>query len=216
MSIPSWASSRTYPLLQICHGTPGLLLLIASAGKNKTFISKFGKVDWLEAVALGSERIWEQGLLSKGGGLCHGIGGNALVLLMLHDMFEYNPKVFTETQINTLSVQAKSIFEPQKLSGDYFLSRALAMLLECRNTRPFVDSNQNSQRQYRLPDNPFSLFEGLAGNVCAWAESFIVIQARVMHDRLKAEGIHNILSDARFQEIYKREFGFPVLSDSGL
>src|ERR1700748_549460 len=35
MSIPPWPSSRSDPLLQICHGTPGLLLLLASAGRNR-------------------------------------------------------------------------------------------------------------------------------------------------------------------------------------
>ncbi len=34
-------------------------------------------------------------------------------------------------------------------------------------------------KQYRTPDHPFSMFEGLAGAVCAWSEAVVVVQGRL-------------------------------------
>jgi hypothetical protein len=169
MSIPPWKSSRPSPLVQICHGTPGLLLLLATA-KGTPGLTKFQTAEWDEAIRLGSERVWEEGLLSKGGGLCHGIAGNAWPWLLLHEKFA------VEEHVKATSSEFEKARKPQneELSADYFLSRALAFLLAARDTPPFA-----TESRYRMPDNPFSLFEGLAGTICAWSEACAVIKARL-------------------------------------
>jgi hypothetical protein len=173
MSIPPWKSSRPSPLVQICHGTPGLLLLLATA-KGIPGLDEFQTAEWDEAIRLGSKRVWEEGLLSKGGGLCHGIAGNAWPWLLLHG------KVAIEEYIKSepTNVGKGSTLQYEKLSADDLLSKALSFLLAARSTPPFA-----MESPYRMPDNPFSLFEGLAGTICAWSEACAVIMARL--ERMK-------------------------------
>jgi len=189
MSQPHFgASIRQYPLLQICHGTPGLLILFAYAGRNRRFQEKYWTPTWTETILLGTDKIWAQGLLSKGGSLCHGISGNAWPLLMMHDLFEHHPPSLFVEQIPELSHSTKSkVLKDSRPCGDYFLSRALAMLLECRNTLPFRSDVNHLERQYRVPDNPFSLFEGLAGTCCAWQEACLIIKRRTASDKAKVK-----------------------------
>ena len=87
MSIPERASSRSSPLVQLCHGAPGMLLLLAAAKQNPHVAQHCWMPHWSEALHLCGERVWEQGVLSKGGGLCHGIAGNAWPFLLLHVCF---------------------------------------------------------------------------------------------------------------------------------
>ena len=53
-------------------------------------------------------------------------------------------------------------------SSDY-LSRALAFLLHAPDLPPLGLSGK-VDKHYKLPDNPLSLFEGLAGAICVWAD----------------------------------------------
>jgi hypothetical protein len=157
MSIPPYPSTRPSPLVQVCHGTPGLLLLLAAAKKNSYFKHHWSSV-WDEAIQAGTAVVWERGLLTKGGGLCHGISGNALALLMLYD-----------------SLDEKT---------DQFLSKGLTMLLEAQYTLPFASSRTgevgaNAMRTYHLPDHPYSLMGGLAGTVCAWSQACVLIQSKI-------------------------------------
>jgi hypothetical protein len=163
MSIPPYPSARASPLVQICHGTPGLLLLLASA-KNNPHFKQYWSPAWDEAMQLGSAVVWKRGLLSKGGGLCHGIAGNALSLLLLYD--------------------------PSDSKTDIIFSKGLAMLLEAQETLPFASSSavtsgvqdDNAKRTYHLPDHPFSLQDGLAGTICAWAQACVLIQTKLRNE----------------------------------
>lgn len=207
MSIPPWPSPRPSPLVQICHGSPGLLLLLAAA-KGTPSLKEYHNAVWDEAIRLGSERVWEEGLLSKGGGLCHGIAGNAWPWLLLHEKF-----ICEEDRKPTPSSEAEgaSASRQEKLSADYFLSRALAFLLAASDTQPF-----STDSPYRMPDNPFSLFEGLAGTICAWAEACAVITAR-----LKLMEAHLIEFPPQSYEAGKNKMdrgnilGFPGLGGTG-
>jgi hypothetical protein len=60
-------------MVQLCHGAPGVAVALLELGG--TFV---------DAAVKAGQCIWERGLLSKGVGLCHGIGGNGLVLLQLY------------------------------------------------------------------------------------------------------------------------------------
>jgi len=179
-SIPPWPSdsTRSSPLVQICHGTPSLLLLLAAAALNVDFSQQFYKSEWIDAIYSGAQRVWENGILSKGGSLCHGIAGNAWPLLMLHDCFEYG--FIPLKSFDGCSEEVKATFLKEKRStGDWLLSRAVVMLQECSSTRPF-----GTDEKYRMPDHPYSLFEGLAGTLCAWTEAILALLARI--DRLDA------------------------------
>jgi hypothetical protein len=64
-------------LVQWCHGAPGLALACLQAHEV------LGEKKYVQPAQELGEVIWERGLLRKGIGLCHGIGGNALVFLKL-------------------------------------------------------------------------------------------------------------------------------------
>ena len=60
------------PLVQDCHGAPGILLRLAGMPRNETW----------DRLLLGAAKLtWRAGPLTKGPGLCHGTSGNALALL---------------------------------------------------------------------------------------------------------------------------------------
>lgn len=64
-------------LIQWCHGAPGVIpLLIRYAPKTKEC-----QMARLSAVQQSVDLLWRRGLLRKGVGLCHGIGGNGYAML---------------------------------------------------------------------------------------------------------------------------------------
>ncbi len=203
MSIPQWPRSRPSPLVQICHGAPGLLLLLAAA-QGIPGLEKYQSPDWDEAIRLGSQRIWEEGLLSKGAGLCHGIAGNAWPWLLLHEKYIVE-EIAKSAPSTTPKEDASQIKE---LSADYFLSRALTFLLAARGTPPFAEDSR-----YRVPDNPFSLFEGLAGTICAWAEACAIITARLklMEVQAKDQLLVQELRNGIYTSYKSDALGFPGL-----
>ena len=163
--------------------------LLATARKN-IHLRTHWKSEWDEAIHLGAERVWQEGLLSKGGSLCHGLTGNALSLLALHESFEL-----------------ESESEEGNEESDYFLSRALALLLLARETPPYSTAlDIPSGYDFRMPDRPYSLYEGLAGELCAWAEACVVIQARLCKEAGQTEN----------QEIKEKALGFPCLGGNGV
>eukprot|EP00382_Lankesteria_abbotti_P003099 CAMPEP_0113846224 /NCGR_PEP_ID=MMETSP0372-20130328/1191_1 /TAXON_ID=340204 /ORGANISM="Lankesteria abbotti" /LENGTH=322 /DNA_ID=CAMNT_0000815349 /DNA_START=209 /DNA_END=1177 /DNA_ORIENTATION=+ /assembly_acc=CAM_ASM_000359 len=74
-NVQSSVESRNDKLVHWCHGAPGWVLLIAKC--CEVFGCKYYKKMLLEL----GEVVWNRGLLRKGLGLCHGIGGNGLALL---------------------------------------------------------------------------------------------------------------------------------------
>ncbi|WEW55847.1 hypothetical protein PRK78_001280 [Emydomyces testavorans] len=213
-SVPHRCSSRTSPLVQICHGAPGLLILLSNARKNAAFSASYWRPEWDEAIRLASDKVWEQGVLYKGGSLCHGMAGNAWPFLMLHDIYEYGPQGSPEAK-EALSQVVASVLHKERPSSDYFLSRAIALLLEARNTPPFK-REEAGDGQYRMPDNPYSLFEGLAGTICAWAEACVVIAARLRSIEVdEIKGSDALSSDREFRSDLQDELGMPGLGVRG-
>lgn len=185
-SIPPRSSSRSSHLVQICHGAPGLLITLASARKHQHLRTAFWQPEWSQAIRLASDKIWQEGLLTKGGSLCHGLTGNAWSLLMLHDSFS---------------------FGSDSESSDYFLSRALSLLLLARESPPYSTAlNIRSSYDFRIPDRPYSLYEGLAGELCAWAEACVVIQRRLC-------GLG--LNEVDREQYRLRQLGMPCLGGNG-
>ena len=80
---------RTYDeeLVHWCHGAPGWIPLFChSLIRDRTFrIPKHQtKVSGIEIAKHLGACVWKRGLLKKGLGLCHGIGGNGLALYSLY------------------------------------------------------------------------------------------------------------------------------------
>lgn len=62
------------PLMQDCHGAPGVLCRLATAPATPA---------WDTLLTAAGEAVWAAGPLTKGASLCHGTGGSALALLKL-------------------------------------------------------------------------------------------------------------------------------------
>ncbi|KAL5048545.1 hypothetical protein BDW71DRAFT_195851 [Aspergillus fruticulosus] len=209
---PRSSSSREPPLVQMCHGAPAILALLGCAMNHTELVLKHWKPTWNHAARLATDRVWEEGLLSKGGGLCHGIAGNAWPLLLLHDAFEYKRDLLDKARQNYTRRLSNPDATESAPPGDYFLTRAIAMLLYAQETPPYNSSPYGASSNYRMPDHPYSLFEGLSGTVCALAEASIVIKARLCE--LEAGGA-DIDQDPVFRRLRQQHLGFPCLGGNG-
>lgn len=78
-NLPSSDGKTDDRLVQWCHGAPGLALVCVKA------YEVLGEAKYLNVAKEAAEVVWRHGLLRKGVGLCHGIGGNGYVFLRLHD-----------------------------------------------------------------------------------------------------------------------------------
>ena len=77
--LPNCAESGSKNLLvHFCHGAPGAILLFCTAYRYFPF------KEYLETAETLASVVWEYGLLRKGGGLCHGVAGNAYSFLALY------------------------------------------------------------------------------------------------------------------------------------
>ncbi|OOF97029.1 hypothetical protein ASPCADRAFT_165427 [Aspergillus carbonarius ITEM 5010] len=211
------SSRRSSPLVQICHGSPGILTLMASARRNIPLTSNFWQPEWDMAIRLASERVWEEGLLSKGGGICHGITGNAWPLLLIHDSFQYDKEEMGIAKRNYMGrTQTTKVTAVESgLTGDYFLSRALSLMLHARETPPYHNPTSPASHIYRMPDHPFSLTEGLAGVVCAWADACVTVRMRLREMLLREKWPDNgssLKADPTFQELETLRLGIPTLA----
>jgi hypothetical protein len=222
MTLPPFSYGQRSELVQLCHGSPGVLILLATALKNETLASKSWSPEWDQAIDLATDRVWEEGILSKGGSLCHGIAGNGWPWLMLHDAFKYHAAAVNSARCANLDLPHGSSLPEghlgNKLTPDYFLSRALAFMLHSRETRPYNTKPATTDRDYRMPDDPFSLFEGLAGNVCAWAETCAVLQARLRsaeYSQKNGGSSSGLTGDSLFQQATSRTLGFPLIGGNG-
>lgn len=141
------------PLVQLCHGSPGLgLLLCTLTTLHPSWVTQLGN-DTQQCMSALSEVIWEQGLLTKGIGICHGVSGNAWTLLLLARSQRGNPNG----------------------QEDLLVGKALAFLLHSIMLPPLHYRHSST---YRTPDRPYSLFEGLAGAICSWSEACVYLSER--------------------------------------
>ncbi|KAI9027838.1 hypothetical protein DFJ74DRAFT_660602 [Hyaloraphidium curvatum] len=77
-NLPSSLDSMKDSLVQWCHGAPGAAIMLCKA------LDVYGPENGIEEAAIKSaDVVWDQGLLKKGVGLCHGIAGNAYAFLHL-------------------------------------------------------------------------------------------------------------------------------------
>lgn len=135
-----------------CHGAPGLLILFttlirrAHAYPDLFRLSESFQAGLATAIQQGAAIVYERGLLCKGVGLCHGVGGSVFALLACSD--------------------ALGLWKRYDHSKVYFLSAIhLAHLATAH-------AELTSSGEMKLPEKPWSLYGGIAGMCCAWAEVY--------------------------------------------
>jgi hypothetical protein len=85
------------------------------------------------------------------------------------------------------------------------------MLLEALETPPFKSEGEG---RYRMPDRPWSLYEGLAGLVCAWSEACVLLRMKLRVFELEKAGMvekETIGKDGDILKLKSLLLGFPGL-----
>lgn len=72
-------SSRRKMLVHWCHGAAGVIYMYARA-----YLVSGKKESYLQVCCHMAEVVWEQGLLYKGPGICHGVSGSGFVHLLMY------------------------------------------------------------------------------------------------------------------------------------
>jgi hypothetical protein len=94
----------------------------------------------------GAAHVYARGLLRKGAGLCHGVAGSVYALLAASDALRLSPAPAGEDGWES---QWRRAVHLARLAVEY--DRAL-------------------RESVHVPDRRWSLYEGLGGMCCAWAE----------------------------------------------
>ena len=76
--VAAWLARGGRPLVQDCHGAPGIVCRLATAPRTP---------DWDRLLRGAGELTWRAGPLSKGPSLCHGTAGSAMACLKLWRRF---------------------------------------------------------------------------------------------------------------------------------
>eukprot|EP00922_Rhytidocystis_sp_ex-Travisia-forbesii_P045858 GHVS01068402.1.p2 GENE.GHVS01068402.1~~GHVS01068402.1.p2 ORF type:complete len:441 (+),score=73.03 GHVS01068402.1:1087-2409(+) len=82
-NVRSSLTSDSNRLVQWCHGAPGFVPVLLEWHRMCAVDTSYDGY-YLRAAERCGTKIWKDGLLTKGLGLCHGIAGNGLCLLLLH------------------------------------------------------------------------------------------------------------------------------------
>ncbi|KDR70228.1 hypothetical protein GALMADRAFT_144897 [Galerina marginata CBS 339.88] len=144
---PSKYPTSTTPneLVQWCLTAPGVIILLSTALRvlhgYEGMISTEGLEDKLShSLRLSADLVYKNGLPHKGVGLCHGASGSVYALLAVSDALD------TPTD-------------------RHFFSKAAHLAFLATSHEDMTASGEMT-----VPDRPWSLYEGLAGMCCAWAE----------------------------------------------
>lgn len=148
--------------LRWCHGAPGILIMLSTFFKRSLLhpeqlpVSQALHDKIITAFHRGASLVYRHGLLRKGVGLCHGTGGSVFALLAVSDILNYDEKHFRAHVSNETSFP---------LSTNYYLLHAIHLAHLAASHEDLTDEGHMS-----VPDHPWSLYEGVAGMCCAWAE----------------------------------------------
>lgn len=170
-------------LVQWCHGAPGFIMLF-SALLRRTAASPAAcpitpelRSSIIATTTRAAELVYTTGLVRKGTGLCHGVGGNVYALLAVSDALDtYTPlppapphasgvRAHAQSLSRTLSHSHSHSTPSIDVEHAYWLVRAVHLADLATGYAAFTQEGE-----MRGPDHPYSLYEGLAGMCCAWAE----------------------------------------------
>ncbi|KAF8908178.1 hypothetical protein CPB84DRAFT_1674366 [Gymnopilus junonius] len=133
-------------LIQWCHGAPAMIILLSTALRIfQDYQQKLTATNSLErrirrSIESGASLTYKNGLLRKGVGLCHGVAGSVYALVAASDALDTSSK------------------------KEFFTKAAHLAFLGT------LHEDMTSSGEMSVPDHPLSLYEGLAGACCAWAE----------------------------------------------
>eukprot|EP00826_Nyctotherus_ovalis_P061298 TRINITY_DN8706_c0_g2_i1.p1 TRINITY_DN8706_c0_g2~~TRINITY_DN8706_c0_g2_i1.p1 ORF type:complete len:443 (-),score=98.90 TRINITY_DN8706_c0_g2_i1:158-1486(-) len=138
-SFPKAYNAESEKLVQFCHGAPGAIPFLLSAYKL------LGRDEYFNAALKAGNATWQQGILLKGNGLCHGITGNAYTLHTLYrgtgdDKWKYRSCMLVDASWNP---EVQSV------------------------VRKYQDGTRVS---VGVPDAPYSLMEGNGGTAVLYAD----------------------------------------------
>ncbi|KAH9914166.1 uncharacterized protein BXZ73DRAFT_92830 [Epithele typhae] len=170
--------------VQWCHGAPGFVMLFSAilrraAASPSTFVLPEELHTSIRAATTrAGELIYTHGLLRKGVGLCHGVAGSVFALLAISDALDEHATSPAHTPPTSSSPRSPRSFVMQlshhgsmrgsHIEAGYWMQRAAHLSDLAVGYRAL-----SQEGQMNLPDHPYSLYEGLAGMCCAWAEVYI-------------------------------------------
>ncbi|KAF5340392.1 hypothetical protein D9611_007818 [Ephemerocybe angulata] len=154
---PSVGSSD---LVQWCHGAPGAIILLSTVlsracSPNLYYTLQRDLVTRIQfAIQKAADLVYTQGLLRKGLGLCHGVSGSVYALL---------------SASSALSIHYTALGKPLKFdlgaadADSGYLKKAVHLAHLAIRAGQLTEAGE-----MRVPDRPWSLYEGIAGMCCAW------------------------------------------------
>ncbi|KDQ16403.1 hypothetical protein BOTBODRAFT_173276 [Botryobasidium botryosum FD-172 SS1] len=147
-------------LVQWCHGAPGVVILfstILQRAEDFNLSSSFADA-FQNSLRRGAELTYQRGILRKGVGLCHGVGGNVYALLRAADALGESPPRHNS---------------PASVDWASFFGKAVHLACVATKYDRMVEDGEMT-----LADAPYSLYEGLAGMCCAWTEVLQRLEGR--------------------------------------
>ena len=124
--------------------------LVANMVLNAHLLQVFGDRKYLDAAVDCGEVVWDRGLLRKGYGLCHGVAGNAHTFLQLF-------RLTTRPEYLNRTVKVcKCVWQ---MCEGVEIGGMQQQELSC-STQFAEWCLSSSERKCRVPDHPYSLFEG--------------------------------------------------------
>lgn len=171
-------------LVQWCHGAPGFLMLFSALLRRAALspsacpLSSQLRPAIVTATTRGGDLVYARGLLRKGVGLCHGVGGSVYALLAISDLLDSIPAPGSHAGVaRSPSTRSHHGFplpggisrSPPlpDLGGEnaHWLRRTLHLADLATGWRSMMQDGR-----MEIPDHAYSLYGGVAGMVCAWAE----------------------------------------------
>lgn len=159
-----------------CHGAPSFLILLSTTLRyaddvaHPFTLSNPLREKIVLSLQRGADIVYERGFLRKGVGLCHGVAGCVYALLAVSDILDSassSPVEETSSTSTTASATSTTTANKYLLRATHLAHLATA-----------YKSLTGESREMRVPDHPWSLYEGVGGMCCAWGEVLNKLEGR--------------------------------------
>ncbi|KAL1745748.1 hypothetical protein HDZ31DRAFT_81726 [Schizophyllum fasciatum] len=170
---PAHLAYSVNELLQWCHGAPGVIMLLSRALQHPSAANHARRIpSVLQAIDRAANLVYRHGVLRKGLGACHGVAGSVFALLAAARLYAHR-SVDAEDGNGKGRVEGPGGLETrarqeEKARENVARAAHLAHLV----LAPEVTGKMTT------PERPNSLYEGLAGTICAWGSVLLALRAR--------------------------------------
>ncbi|KAI0746461.1 hypothetical protein C8Q80DRAFT_1175179 [Daedaleopsis nitida] len=179
-------------LVQWCHGATGFVMLFSSLLRRSAVsptacpLPDSLRESVLAATTRAAELVYTRGLSCKGAGLCHGTAGNVYALVSLSDALgeakthypESHPSHRAHSHSISLSRSLSHSHQiPPEVEHSYWLMRALHLADLATGYKALAQEGKMV-----TPDHPYSLYEGVAGMCCVWAQLLVRLDGKAPGD----------------------------------